>query len=455
MSIKQTSPGDDRHDRARRASRVSRRGFLAGAGGAAGAAAVTMSAGVRFAFASPEVPADGDVIVMVFLRGGADGLSLVAPWTMPTYQALRPTIRIKDASEFTDPTGKAALPLAQGGNVAPFPLSGTLAMHPGMASLYNGAWADGNLAVDPLPPGCPGPRATRGQHFEAEKNWEFGSASWSTTNGFLSRFLSAQPNMDRLAAVGSGLGPAPQPPGSGPGVLDEQHRFLQRVGVLEQHPGAQRDLRRSTTRGAPTCCCAPARTRSRRSARSRASPGPLRSTSPRTGPPTGTDDLANHLRETAMLIRGKLGLRAVAIDFGGWDTHDGMGLPEDPTSWFRDRAARLADALQAFYRDLGSLGNEVTVFTVSEFGRTIEENGSGGTDHGRGSVMFVLGQKIVGGVYGPFVPSITDGPEGDLAVLTDYRRPVSEILSVRGGASNLGAVFPTYTPQAALGLCEV
>jgi len=167
----------------------------------------------------------------------------------------------------------------------------------------------------------------------------------------------------------------------------------------------------------------------------------------------GTDDLARNLKETAMLIRGNLGLRVVAIDFGGWDTHDTMGAPEDPASWFRNRATTLANALQAFYTDLGSAMDEVTLFTVSEFGRTIDENGSGGTDHGRGSVMFALGQKIRGGVYGSFVPSITDGPEGDLAVLNDYRRPVSEILSVRGGASSLSTIFPTYSQASPLGLC--
>ena len=68
---------------------------------------------------------------MVFLRGGADGLSLVAPWMMPSYRTLRPTIRIKDDTEFADPTGVAGLPLVQGGNVAPFALSGTLRDAPG------------------------------------------------------------------------------------------------------------------------------------------------------------------------------------------------------------------------------------------------------------------------------------------------------------------------------------
>jgi len=119
---------------------------------------------------------------------------------------------------------------------------------------------------------------------------------------------------------------------------------------------------------------------------------------------------------------------------------------------FRGRATGFSDALAAFYNDLGTQMNEVTLMTMSEFGRTINENGSGGTDHGRGSAMFVMGRKVKGGVYGAFPSTITDGPEGDLAVLNDYRRVASEVLSVRGNATNLPAVFPTYTAQSPLGL---
>ena len=101
-------------------SGLSRRGFMGLVG--TGAAVVGYSSlGSRLAFATPENPSTGDVLVVVFMRGGWDGLDVVAPYQMPTYKALRPTIRIKEPSEFTDPTGKAGLPLVDGGNLAPFP----------------------------------------------------------------------------------------------------------------------------------------------------------------------------------------------------------------------------------------------------------------------------------------------------------------------------------------------
>ena len=175
-------------------------------------------------------------------------------------------------------------------------------------------------------------------------------------------------------------------------------------------------------------------------------------TGPQNGAVYGTDSLSTNLREVARLIRGNVGLRVVAVDYGGWDTHTTMGAPEDPTGYMSRQVASVATALQAFYTDLGAARDEVTLVTLSEFGRTIDENGSGGTDHGRGNVMFALGGKIRGGVHGDFPSTVSQGPEGDLAVLNDYRRVLSEILQVRCGASNLTAIFPTYVQQSPLGL---
>jgi uncharacterized protein (DUF1501 family) len=164
-------------------------------------------------------------------------------------------------------------------------------------------------------------------------------------------------------------------------------------------------------------------------------------------------ELSQSLKQIAMLIKANVGLRAVAVDLGGWDTHESIGAPEDPNSYMRQHSGRLATALQAFWTDLGTMTDEVTLFTMSEFGRTINENGSGGTDHGRGSVQLVMGGKVRGGVYGSFPGTIVDGPEGDLEVLNDYRRTVSEVLSVRGGTASLNTIFPTYVQTSPLGIC--
>jgi uncharacterized protein (DUF1501 family) len=159
------------------------------------------------------------------------------------------------------------------------------------------------------------------------------------------------------------------------------------------------------------------------------------------------------LSETAMLIRSNVGLQTVAIDRGGWDTHSNMEPPEQLDGNFRGRAATLADGLAAFYTDLGPLMNEVTVVVMSEFGRTINENGSGGTDHGRGSMTMVMGTNVNGGVYGDFVDTIADDPnDGDLSVINDYRTVLAEVLQTRCDNSDVQGVFPTWAPQPLLGL---
>ena len=429
---------------------LSRRAFLGGTA-AATAAGAALAVAPRFAFATPETPSQGDVIVVVFLRGGADGLNLVAPYLMPTYQSIRPTIRVKAPSEFTDPTGKAGLPLAAGGNVASFPLSGTFALHPGMQSLYDGPWAAGKLAmVHAL--GMPATESDTRSHFDSEKNWEVGTANYNYSSGFLSRYLAGQPGIDRLDGVGLGShlqrslrGTVPAFSMYGPqyfNVSGFSNNTRARTALTSFYDSGTTDLLLTT--GSNTL----------------GSIGLVAGidwTQPQYGPQNGAvydgTDLSNNLRQIAMLIKGNVGLRAAAIDIGGWDTHENMGLAEDPAGYFRQLATGLANGLSTFFKDLGPTAmNEVTVVTMSEFGRTINENGNGGVDHGRGSVQFVMGGKVRGGVYGNFPATIVDGPEGDLTVLNDYRRSISEILSVRGGASSLGSIFPTYAQESPFGL---
>lgn len=424
---------------------LSRRGFM-GLVGTGAAVLGYSSLGSRMAFATPENPSTGDVLVVVFMRGGWDGLNVVAPYQYPTYKTLRPTIRIKEPSEFTDPTGKAGLPLVAGGNVAPFDLSGTFAFNPSMTHLHAGAWADGKLAVIHAA-GMPASESSTRSHFEAEQYWERGTRSLGTSSGFVNRYLAGQSGLDRLSAVGRGstLQTSLQGPAtavsmssiSGFGVTGFPNNTQARNALnnLYRHgPPLLDETGADTLDVINLLTSLPA------------DPGP------QNGATYGTDDLSRNLREVARLIRGNVGLRAVAIDFGGWDTHSDMGMPEDPASYMRQRTGLVSQAFQAFYRDLGTAMDEVTLVTLSEFGRTIGENGSGGTDHGRGNLMFALGGKIKGGVYGGFPGTIADGPEGDLTVMTDYRRVLSEILQVRCGATNLGSIFPTYTQQSPLGL---
>ena len=447
MSPDSLSPGTTGSGRA---NGFSRRAFIGGSVAAAGTAAA-LQLGSRYAFASPENPAYGDVIVLVFLRGGADGLSLVAPYQMPTYQALRPTIRVKAPSEFPDPTGLAGLPMVQGGAIADFPLSGVFAMHPAMANLHAGPWSAGRLAVVHAA-GMPASESDTRSHFDSQKNWEFGGASWAYNNGFLNRYLLAQPGVDRIAAVGRGSQLQRSLQGGVPAFSMNSNTSFN-VSGFSSNTAARNALTGFYDNGTADLLL-------QTGANTLAAVGSMAAINfadPRFAPQNGAvypaNDIGGQLKEIAQLIRANVGLRCVAVDVDGWDTHDGMGAPEDATKWMHIRTAGFADALAAFSADLGAGMDEVTVLTVSEFGRTINENGSGGTDHGRGNVMFAMGNKIRGGVYGGFPATIVDGPEGDLTVMNDYRRLVSEVLSVRGGAANLGTVFPSYTQQAPFGAC--
>ncbi len=434
-------PDAERQER----SGLTRRSFLALAG--AGGAAVGVSAlGNRYAFATPNRPDQGDVIVIVFNRGGMDGLNVVAPFRMPTYQALRPTLRVRPPEEFADPTGRAGLPLVAGGNVSPFALDGVFGLHPGMELLHAGAWSAGHLAIVHAA-GMPAGESTSRSHFESQRNWEAGSADLSITDGFLNRYLGAVPGLDRLGAVGRGStlqamlhGDAPaysMASVAGFGVRGFSDNGRARTALMAMYPQGA-DLLTGT--GAETLAITglvgslPA------------DPGP------QNGAAYGWDGLARNLREVARLVKADVGLRVAVVDDGGWDTHNGQGVPEQPDAYFRTRTRQFSEAMQAFYQDLGAAMSEVTLVTMSEFGRTINENGSGGTDHGRATAMFVLGRNVRGGVHGAFPSQIVDAPEGDLAVMNDYRHVLAEVLATRGGATDLGRVFPRYTGHSPLGL---
>jgi uncharacterized protein (DUF1501 family) len=169
-----------------------------------------------------------------------------------------------------------------------------------------------------------------------------------------------------------------------------------------------------------------------------------------TGYPNG--GLGAALRDVARLVKDpNAGLRVATVDFGGWDMHENLGTAT--AGWMRDKLNELALAMAAFAADLGPALDRVTVVTLSEFGRTIGQNGTGGTDHGYGNAVFVMGGGVKGGkVYGrwPGLPAGARGDE-DLATTTDYRTIIAEILSARCGVSDVNAVLPG-TPADRLGL---
>ena len=149
----------------------------------------------------------------------------------------------------------------------------------------------------------------------------------------------------------------------------------------------------------------------------------------------------------ARLAKLGLGLRGAAIDYGGWDTHDGQATGS--TGFFANQVATLAQGMAALYQDLdgaNGVAQRMTVVVMSEFGRRLRENDDSGTDHGHGNVMLVMGGKVNGGVHGAWPglrnDQLYDG--ADLAITTDYRRVLSEILIRRLGNNRLDLVFPGY-----------
>jgi uncharacterized protein (DUF1501 family) len=150
------------------------------------------------------------------------------------------------------------------------------------------------------------------------------------------------------------------------------------------------------------------------------------------------------LRQIAMLIKAEVGLEVAAIDVGGWDTHFAQGGSEGLMAGL---LSDLAHGLAAFYADVYDFADRLSIVTMSEFGRRVQENGSLGTDHGHGSMMMLMGGNIVGGkVHGAW-PGLSDGQligPGDLAVTTDYRDVLAEVCVKRLNNSAVGEIFPNY-----------
>lgn len=154
--------------------------------------------------------------------------------------------------------------------------------------------------------------------------------------------------------------------------------------------------------------------------------------------------LTPSLMTVAQAIKQDMGLRVATVDFDGWDTH------VEQAGTFAEKAGWLAQSVMAFWRDLGAMQQDVSVVVMSEFGRRLRSNSAGGTDHGRGNVMFVLGPQAKGGRMVGRWPGLDNAAleEGaDLAVVTDYRAVLGELLSGHMGLSDPGAVFPGFAAQ--------
>jgi len=365
--------------------------------------------------------ARGKVLVAVFQRGAVDGLSMVVPHGDPAYGTSRPTIALK--------------PPARGESDRAFDLDGFFALHPALALLAP-HWENRSLAVVHA---CGSPETTR-SHFDAQDYMESGTPGVKRTpDGWLARAVKALPDKRvpfRAVALGGALPRALQGD-AGAIAMQSIDRFDVRPDETATRGGFEALYARSVSSllsgtGHETFEAVKL----------------LRSAdASRIAPANGAEyprgQFGEAMRQIAQLIKANVGLEVAFADMQGWDTHVGQGAEQGQL------AARLREfggALAAFARDLGDRMADVLVLTMSEFGRTVGENGGRGTDHGHATAMLVLGGGVRGGrVYGRW-PGLTPAAlfEGrDLAVTTDFRTLFSEVATRHLGVSG-ASLFPGW-----------
>ena len=343
------------------------------------------------------------VVVAIFQRGAVDGLNVVVPYAEPAYYAARPTIAVPR-------------PGADGGALD---LDGFFGVHPALASVLP-YFKDHSAAFVQA---VGSPDATR-SHFDAQDFMESGTPGVKTTqDGFLARAVMATPSKSPLRAVA--LGPAL------PRILAGRANAVTMTNIAQF--GIRGDA--SVNSAFESMYGGFEAARILKSA----DPGKLQ---PENGAVYPNSPLGNSLKQIAQLVKVKVGLEVAFTDVGGWDTHAGEGGAQGQLA---NNLRNFSDAIAAFAKDLGSRMSDVVVVTMSEFGRTVHENGNRGTDHGHANVMMLLGGGVRGGtVYGKW-PGLTNLFENrDLAATTDCRDVFAEVLTKQLGVPSLKSVFPNY-----------
>ena len=399
-----------------------RRRVLQAALAAGAAASLLPSIGVRAAYAAGGAPATGDALVVLSLRGGVDGLSVVAPVGDQDYARLRP---------------RTAVPVATA-----LPVDRTFALHPSLAPLKP-LWDRGVLgAVQAV-----GQPDLSRSHFRCAEELERAAFGTAVRTGWLDRALSTSPTGTAWQAVqlGSGtlsrqlLGPAPELAVGSLRDLDLWGSSWLGPGwataVAALQDGADTAAGASASAALGVLATAPA-------VRAAAVADPTK------GGPYPDTHLGWALRDVAALLKADVGAQVVCVDAGNWDMHERLG--DAGGGWMADNLRDLAGSLAAFAADLGPLLDRTTLVTLTEFGRRVDENGSGGVDHGDAGCVLLLGGGVQGGrVHGRW-PGLSPQAlwSGGLAVTTDYRDVLTEVLRDRCGRSGLSTVFPGYAPTS-------
>ncbi len=411
---------------------LSRRQFLAGAA-AVGTTVFTpiFPAWLPQVTLAESYQSTRDVIVSIFLRGGSDGLTLCVPFFDPEYYAGRSTIAIPRPDSTAANKGIA--------------LDQNFAFPQGLAALVP-AFQAGNLLIVHATGSIDPSRS----HFDAQRFMEVGKPrDPHVATGWLGRHLATTTPMRtnaplRALGLSSGLQktlvgapltlPIPDPANFA--IAGNVATRVERAGWLRDDymPSAE-PVRSSALNALNTIEL-------------------LRVINftgyvPANGAVYPNTGFGRGMRSTAALIKADIGVEAIQIDLGGWDTH----ANQDPLAGsMYNTMLNLGGSLGAFHADvIGSgLAQNVTVVVISEFGRNVRQNGSFGTDHGRGNCMFVMGRNITGGrvLVNNWPGLARDNLENgqDLKVTLDHRDILAEVVKNRLGNPNVSVVFPDYTP---------
>ncbi|HEX3436445.1 MAG TPA: DUF1501 domain-containing protein [Pseudacidobacterium sp.] len=363
--------------------------------------------------------AQGKKLVVIFQRGAADGLNIVVPHRESSYYQMRPTIAIQP-NEVID-------------------LDGFFGLHPAMQPLKP-LWDQRHLAIIHA---CGSPDPTR-SHFDAQDYMESGTPGVkATTDGWLNRALQADGTHGKYSAFRA-VALGPQVPrtleGKIPAVAINN---LRDFSVGGQNPAATPIATSFETMYADSVNAVLHGTGSEtfEAVKMLKAADPSKYT-PAPGANYPNGPFGNSLRQMAQLLKANLGVEAAFADIGGWDTHQNQG---NANGQLAGRLKDFSEGISAFWTDMGDEANNIVLVTMSEFGRTVHQNGTGGTDHGHANVMFVLGGPVQGGhVYGKW-PGMKQEQlyEGrDLAITTDFRQVLGEAAYRTTGARNLDLIFP-------------
>lgn len=363
-------------------------------------------------------------LVVVFQRGAADGLNVVVPYGEPRYYKLRPSIAVARPRKGDPDTA--------------LDLDGRFGFHPALTpfkELY-----DRRLLAVIHAVGSPG--ATR-SHFDAQDFMESGTPGRkSTSDGFLNRYLQAhaREHAESFRAVASTTelprilgGPAPVL------AIPELDKFgiggrygeLAKRGLARLYSASDDALLASTAR----------ETFEAVELLERVDPTRHR---PANGARYPSGGFGRSMLQIAQLIKSDVGLEVAFAETGGWDHHVNEGGSQGQLA---NVLRKFGEGIDAFVRDLGDRMEDVVLVTLSEFGRTVAENGSRGTDHGHAGAMFVIGGGVQGGKLHGRWPGLEQEQlfEGrDLALTTDYRDVIARVLAGHLGATDLATVFPGH-----------